>query len=542
MFCHMIRSNICKNLKDDKEYYIPKHLVSDAIVGDLVNVEIKPSKEEGKLDRASVNYVSKRNKNFHIAYVCGTNPYRVCLINNDHVFRLTFDPLKINIPKLNIGQEILVTLNQKNAEFELETSLYTEEEILTKIYGLDDYDYDQKIKNNVDKRVINLTELDTFTVDNESSTDLDDAISIDSKNNKVYIHIADLSRWVPHDSKLDRRLLDRQTSIYLKRRTFHMSPKELVDKYCSLNEGIERYAITFEFEWDPITKKIKEEQGVHYRSLIKSKRRLTYDFCNSHGENDDDLKLAKEIYMINKKEKNLSNETTNPEYEYNQISHIQLTKPNDWHSVIEYYMILVNMYVVRYCIKKNLQIPKRVHPEPKHMEEYNRIKNMTFSSEYPEEFKLCLLFRLQQPSFYSVKDSYHFGLGIENYSHATSPIRRYIDLVVQRIITGDYIYNSQELEKICDITNNVTDKKKQVNNLENLLYDMRYAMKQMNKTLKGIVIGIKQPGIQVYFIELMKYFFIENENIDKSIKIEEFMFVNVKLVSVTNKITWKITK
>lgn len=316
---------------------------------------------------------------------------------------------------------------------------------------------------------IDLRDLKTITIDGEDSKDFDDAISVEKLKDgyKIGVHIADVGHFVDTGSALDREARKRGNSVYLIDEVYPMFPYELSHGICSLNEGVSRFAMTVFINID-YKGNVKESE--FYKSVIKSDRRLTYDYAQDildEIENDEEWlkKLLKEANEI--KEILLKKRIENGSIEFNlNETKIILDRdgnPKDFfiderketHKIIEELMLLANCEVAKKL--KNIKgAIYRVHdfPDKEKLDTFNRIAynrgykltkdaegNLDFHSfiesitgKADEKLLLTLLLRSMKQAIYDTNNIGHFGLGFEYYTHFTSPIRRYTDLLTHRLL------------------------------------------------------------------------------------------------------------
>lgn len=316
---------------------------------------------------------------------------------------------------------------------------------------------------------IDLRELKTITIDGADSKDFDDAISIEKLKDgyKIGVHIADVGHFVDTGSALDREARKRGNSVYLIDKVYPMFPHELSNGICSLNEGVSRFAMTVFINID-YNGNVKESE--FYKSVIKSDRRLTYDYAQDildEVEHDEEWlkKLLKEADEIKKILLKKRIENGSIEFNLNETK-IILDKdgnPKDFfiderketHKIIEELMLLANCEVAKKL--KNIKgAIYRVHdfPDKEKLDTFNRIAynrgyrltkdaegNLDFHSFIEsitgcsdEKLLLTLLLRSMKQAIYDTNNIGHFGLGFEYYTHFTSPIRRYTDLLTHRLL------------------------------------------------------------------------------------------------------------
>lgn len=316
---------------------------------------------------------------------------------------------------------------------------------------------------------IDLRNIRTVTIDGADSKDFDDAISIEKLNDgyKLGIHIADVSHFVVMGSALDREARKRGNSVYLIDTVYPMFPHELSNGICSLNEGVSRFTMTV---FVTIDNKGDVKESTFHKSVIKSSRRLTYDYAQDvlDGiEQDEDwlvelLKNADDVKKI-LLQKRIDNGSIEFNLNETQIILDKGGNPKDFfigerketHKIIEELMLIANCEVAKRLknIKGSIY---RVHDSPD-MEKLDTFTRIAFNRGYrltkdadgnldfhsfiesimgkpDEKLLLTLLLRSMKQAIYDVNNIGHFGLGFEYYTHFTSPIRRYTDLLTHRLL------------------------------------------------------------------------------------------------------------
>ncbi|MDY4788571.1 MAG: ribonuclease R [Bacilli bacterium] len=309
------------------------------------------------------------------------------------------------------------------------------------------------------------------TIDGIDTKDIDDAISI-SKDNDLYhlkVHIADVSSYVKKDSYLDKEAIKRGTSIYLSKEVIPMLPKKLSNGICSLNEGVIRLTLTCDMKINTNGEVVDYDIVPSY---IKSFKRLNYDDVNAYFNHEyqfdprieKSLDLALELSSILRKVKEergeLDLETKEAKiiYQNNKIVDIKLRKQGEGEKIIEDFMIIANETVASHYYYLDLPSIYRIHApisEEKLTEFLRMIKPLGYhinaiqNGVHPHEIQRIineskqksdgdvvrnLLLRSLSKAKYSSDNIGHFGLASKNYTHFTSPIRRYPDLLLHRLI------------------------------------------------------------------------------------------------------------
>ena len=327
----------------------------------------------------------------------------------------------------------------------------------------------------------------TFTIDPEDAKDFDDALSfkpLENGNFEVGVHIADVSHYVTPGSDIDREARDRGTSVYLADRTVPMLPEKLCNRLCSLRPNEEKLCFSAVFEITPRAAIRKEWFG---RTVIKSNFRLTYeqaqDIIEGIAENPD-TELQTAITVLNKlagilkgkrrkagaidfsrpEMKVLCDETGRPIDVYQKIS-----KEANW--LIEEFMLLANRSVAEFVAATGKTFVYRVHdvPNPEKLESLRHFaKSLGYKMNGELEGKKAagaisdlldkatgkpeaaafkdIALRSMAKAKYSTENIGHYGLAFADYTHFTSPIRRYPDLMVHRLLAL-YLDNTKSQDR-----------------------------------------------------------------------------------------------
>ena len=319
-----------------------------------------------------------------------------------------------------------------------------------------------------------LTDKVIFTIDGLDAKDLDDAVSIERIQDgyKLGVHIADVGEYVKYETAVDEEAYKRGTSVYFPTSVLPMLPKELSNGICSLNEGEERLTLTCEMEVD---KNGKVKKHSIYESVIKSKARLNYDdvYKVLSGQKADEKtqSVKKELLVMHELSKIIqekAREQGSLDFEVPEVQFLfnekgvavdfEKRERNDAHILIENFMVLANQTVAKEFYEREIPFVYRVHEaprkektlavveylkglgvktsfvpdkiEPKYCQE---IIKLVENKPYTETVNKVIL-RSMQKAKYSNQCLGHFGLALEYYCHFTSPIRRYPDLTIHRII------------------------------------------------------------------------------------------------------------
>ena len=387
-----------------------------------------------------------------------------------------------------------------------------------------------------------------ITIDPDDAKDFDDAISLKKEktgNWLLGVHIADVSYYVNEDSSVDKEARKRGTSVYLPGTVIPMLPEVLSNGICSLKEGEERLTKSIFFTYSDDGRLISSEIK---HSVINVKKRLTYHIATKvlmeSDEDDTDpvtnllleaSKLAKLLYKNRMKEGAL--ELNLPEINIRvgkdgKIDTIEKTTRDISHIIIEEFMIAANQAAATFMHQQNLPSVCRSHPEPdedemhdfaefifncknKRIDPFNKKRLQTFLdeiSDHPESYIINLmLLRSMKKAEYSTTETSHFALGLEHYAHFTSPIRRYPDLIVHRLL--DLFFQGQLKsknvkaswnEKITDWAKHCCTTEKRAQEAEREIIKLkllRHMEEHADKIMEGIITGVQEYGLFVQIDE-----------------------------------------
>ena len=387
-----------------------------------------------------------------------------------------------------------------------------------------------------------------ITIDPEDAKDFDDAISLkkDKKGNWLLgVHVADVSYYVKQDSAVDNEARKRGTSVYLPGTVIPMLPEVLSNGICSLKEGEEKLTKGVFFTYAPDGRLLRSEIK---HSVINVKKRLTYHnatkiLMESDEENTNPVTnllfeasiLAKLLYKKRMEEGAL--ELNLPEInirvgENGKIDTIEKVKRDISHIIIEEFMIAANQAVATFMHQNSLPSINRSHPEPdedemldfaefifncknKRIDPFDKKRLQAFLdeiSDHPESYIINLmLLRSLKKAEYSTTHTSHFALGLKHYAHYTSPIRRYPDLIVHRLL--DLFFKGQLKskqakaswnEKITGWAKHCSTTEKRAEEAEREIIKLkllRHLEQHADKVMEGVITGIQEYGLFVQIDE-----------------------------------------
>ncbi len=396
--------------------------------------------------------------------------------------------------------------------------------------------------------------LTTVTIDGEDAKDLDDAISLnfDEKTGvyRLYVHIADVTQYVTEHSLIDQEALNRGTSVYLTDRVIPMLPRVLCNGICSLNENEDRLALTCIMDFDKNGKMLDHEIC---ESVIRSNKRMTYNGVHSiltgaELTNGEDLssylpykEMIERMYELSKILRKKRHERGGIDFDFpetkilldekGKVTEILPYIRNEAHMLIEDFMLAANETVAEDFFWQQIPFVYRVHekPDPEKFtalslavsnfghfirmrdEESIRPKEVQKLLESiegtPEEPIIkTMTLRSMKQARYSTECSGHFGLAAKYYCHFTSPIRRYPDLQIHRIIKEDLRgeLKSRRLEHYRNLLPGVADRsstlERRADEAEretDKLKECEWMMHHIDEEFDGVVSGITNYGLYV---------------------------------------------
>lgn len=408
-----------------------------------------------------------------------------------------------------------------------------------------------KITEDEISRRVDLREKTIVTMDGADAKDLDDAVSVEKLINGNYrlgVHIADVSHYVTDSSQLDKEALKRGNSVYLIDQVIPMLPKILSNGICSLNPDVDRLTLSVTMEIDGKGKVVNHEI---YESVIHSKARLVYGDVSDILENKDedligkykdiypDILLMDELAKILRKARDVRGSL---DFDFDE-AYIRLNEKGIPISVetaerrvanriIEEFMLIANETIAEHFYWMEIPFVYRVHetPSAEKIEEFKRFirsfglnlkgnpdnihpkaLNEIISSVEgkPEEHVVnTVMLRSMKKAFYGTECEGHFGLGVKYYCHFTSPIRRYPDLIIHRIIK-ESINGKLDVKRIrvlkrrtdraADISSATERQAQELEREVEKLKKAEYMTYHVGETYDGIINGVASFG---FFVEI----------------------------------------
>jgi len=386
----------------------------------------------------------------------------------------------------------------------------------------------------------------TFTIDPFDAKDFDDAISfryLDNGHYEIGVHIADVSHYIKPDSALDKEALDRATSVYLVDRVIPMLPERLSNGLCSLRPREDKLCFSAVFVMDENAYIQEEWYG---KTIIHSNRRFTYEEVQEiietkqgdHSKEIEELNaLAYKLRERKFKNGAISFETTEVKFKLDETGKpigVYVKERKDAHKLIEDFMLLANRKVAEHVSKMGKGKHKytfvyRVHdsPKPESLANFAQFaarfgyrintksdketaKSLNYLMEDVEGKKeqnvlTQLAIRSMAKAIYTTKSSSHYGLAFDHYTHFTSPIRRYPDVMVHRLLfhylNGGQSANAEHYEKLCQHSSQMEKKAADAERASVKYKQAEYLRDQVGNIFSGVISGVTEWGMYVEIIE-----------------------------------------
>lgn len=561
-----------KSIENDQEveFYVYRKNLLNALRNDEVEfVKLKKDKNENELEEVAITNILKRSKQSLVVTATLNEKFDFEFIPDDLKFYLKIvldgehnfkngDKLllkivdyknDIAIAKLDkiigntndVGTDVMSILYENGVPMHFsDETIKLSNELKFKIT-----DFDNKYRRDIRDRMI-------ISIDPETSKDLDDAIYVKKLDNGNYflgVSIADVSSYVQINTSIDEDAILRGTSVYYLNKVIPMLPFNISDHLCSLNQDEEKMCLTCDMEFD------KQGNILSYNvfpAIMQNKCRMSYDEVNDFYNNNikrdgvseeiyDQLLISKELHEI-LRTKNITNGYIDFEIKEPKIIldkdgvpiDIQIKKSGIAQKMIEDFMISANQCVTMFANDLEIPFVYRIHDKP----EFKKYENFIIESK-KLNFKILfdyhtltprkvyetleankdneninilrkLMLRLMQKAKYSTQNIGHFGLALQDYTHFTSPIRRYSDLLIHRILwyfvfAKDY-YSDEERQVLRNKINDLIDQCnlteiRQVNSERdiNSFKFAEYMSYRIGEEYEGVISAVVSFGI---FVEL----------------------------------------
>ena len=545
---------------EEKEgIFIPKDEFNNALDGDTVLVEITEKKKsdkgaEGRVVKIiehrknTVVGILEKSKNFAFVIPTGSFGKDIYIPNSKIANADNRDLVAVEITfwgdddRKPEGKIIKVLGSSTNSKNMIEALIYREG--LSEEFSNEAMQQTKEvIKEKIDySNRKDLTKLPIITIDGADAKDLDDAVYVEKLENgnyKLIVAIADVSHYVKKDTVLDLEARHRGNSVYLVDRVLPMFPKEISNGICSLNEKEEKLTFSCEMEIDLKGDVVNYEV---YKSVIKSVHRMTYKDVNAILDGDKDLineysdiyEMLKQMLELSKilRAKKFTRGSIDfelPELKVvldednNKVEKVLLRDRGEGEKIIEDFMIAANETVAERIYWLELASIYRTHEKPdrEKIVVLNEIlakfgyKIPNFDNLHPKQFQEIIerskdketsmlvhktILRALKQARYTVEDIGHFGLSSSHYTHFTSPIRRYADLMVHRVLFSS-IDNSVKQLKLADldeIAQHISKTERVAMKVEDESVRIKlveYMQKRVGETFNVMVTGFAQKKV-----------------------------------------------
>lgn len=551
--------------KDD-DIFVPAGYLKNAMDGDIVQVVVSPRGRrrglQGKITsivrRARNQYMGKyfgNEKRGSVLPFKAPDGFEITIFKDKRGGATDGDIVVVDVyewpsdkSKLTLGEITEVFGKINPAELEMKSiliqqgfGLHFSKESIRESEKIPDTISDEEIKNRRDMR-----DVLTFTIDPENAKDFDDALSyrvLENGHTEIGVHIADVTHYLSPGSALDTEAYERSTSVYLVDRVLPMLPERLSNELCSLRPNEDKLTFSGVFEFDAHQKIVSTWFG---KTIIHSNRRFTYEEAQERLEKEVG-DFAAELILLNKLAKVLREKR----YKHGAIAFesdevmfhldengfpIQLfvKERKEAHMLVEDFMLLANRSAAEFIRHKGRsgEIPfiYRVHdlPNKEKLEDFAKfaaemgykldisnpkaiaksLNSLAEKAESDEKLKVLtpLAIRTMAKAEYTTNNIGHYGLGFDDYTHFTSPIRRYSDVLAHRILfknLGDQIFKADktELEAQCKHIS-AQERKAMEAERESIKYKQVEFMTQfVGKEFDGIISGLHERGLFVELIE-----------------------------------------
>ncbi|WP_199119223.1 ribonuclease R [Pedobacter sp. ASV28] len=546
----------------EKDIFVGPRKLRNALHGDKVKVYVFAKKSGGRRNEGEIVEIIKRTKTEFIGVAKISDRFAFVIPDDRKMLHDIFVPLG-DINGAKNGQKVQVSLTDwpegaKNPIGKIIHILGNQGENNTEMNAiLAEYGFPLNFPSEVEKEANAISETITeeeikgrrdfrdtvtFTIDPIDAKDFDDAISfkkLDNGHYEIGVHIADVSHYVIPNSSLDKEAYHRATSVYLVDRVIPMLPERLSNGVCSLRPHEDKLCFSAVFEMDDQANILQQWFG---RTVIHSNRRFTYEEAQEVIETkqgdyvEEILKLNELAYILrDAKFKNgaISFESAEVKFKLDESGKpigVYVKERKDAHKLIEDFMLLANKKVAEFVAKKGKGKQKytfvyRSHDSP-NLENLNSFasfasrfgykintksdkeiaKSLNFLMEDVEGKKeqnilTSLAIRSMAKAVYTTKKSSHYGLAFDYYTHFTSPIRRYPDVMVHRLLAlyleGGKSANAEEYETASSHSSAMEKRAADAERASIKYKQAEYLENNIGSTYMGIISGVTEWGMYV---------------------------------------------
>ena len=569
-----------------------------AINGDTISVQVYPQKH-GKKPEGKVKQIIQRGKDEWVGRVEISKNYAFVIPDNKRIYCDVFIASE-DINKARSRDKVIVKIlnwpsaEKKNPKGEIIRVLGPAGENEAEIHSIMaqfelPFEFPDKVLAESERipEKISRDEISsrrdfrnilTFTIDPEDAKDFDDAISLqtlENGNTEIGVHIADVTHFLREDTVLDKEAFDRATSVYLVDRTIPMLPERLSNGVCSLNPNEDKLTFSAVFEMDDEATVKRQWFG---KTIIHSNKRFAYEQAqeiieSGSGEFSDELVKLNELARKLRKDRfangAINFETIEVKFRLDEKGkplEVYPKERKDAHKLIEEFMLLANKKVAEFIFKKKSGGNKsstfvyRTHdsPDPDKIKAFSifarkfgyqmKLEESSISRSLnslidaiegkPEQNVLeSLAIRTMAKAKYTTEPDPHFGLAFMHYTHFTSPIRRYPDVMVHRLL---FLYlkngkspDEEEYEDKCEHSSEREKRAAEAERASIKYKQVEFMQTRLGEEFDGIVSGVTEWGVFVEMIETKCEGMIRISEIRDDFY--EFDEENFRIVGVRNK-------
>lgn len=546
----------------ERDIYISPRKVRKALPGDMVKLHAYSNNKGSRIEGEIVEVIERAKETF-VGTMNTSRQFAFMVPDNAKIPVDFFIPLE-DLNHAKDGDKVIVKLvdwpeRAHNPVGKVISVLGRPGDMQTEMHSiLAEFDFPLHFPENVEAEAEQIAEeiskeeiakrrdfrdVTTFTIDPEDAKDFDDALSIQKLKNgnwEIGVHIADVSHYVRPDSALDKEAISRATSVYLVDRVVPMLPEKLSNKVCSLRPNEEKLVFSAVFELDDKAKVINEWFG---RCVINSDQRFTYEDAQQIIEGGDGP-LKDEVLLLDGLAKQLRKkrfENGAIAFEKDEVKfrlddkgnpiELYIKQYKDSNKLIEEFMLLANKQVAAFIGKPKSGNPKtfvyRIHDDPV-QERLEMLVTIAGQLDYQvqlgprrilteslnklladikgkgeENMLSTLTIRCMAKAEYSVDNIGHFGLGFDYYTHFTSPIRRYPDVMVhrllQRYLDGANSANKKDYEDKCLHSSDMEKRATEAERASTKYMQAKYLLDRVGDEFEGLISGVTEWGI---FVEI----------------------------------------
>ena len=556
-----------------QDIFIPKHLTQNAVDGDIVEVKvmqtISDKGPEGEivaiLERSRTHIAgiisSKEHNGTYLAYVPTLGQDRRVVVQECEWGELKIGD-RIVLEVVDWGNKSSETscrathhlghISDPSCDIQAAIEEFEIRQDFPSKVIAEAKEFDEKIPNDEIKRREDFRKLECVTIDPDTAKDFDDALSLTKDRKGFYhlgVHIADVAHYLKLGGALDIEAKSSANSTYFPGKCVPMLPPELSENLCSLRANVNRLTSSVMMTFD------KEGTLVDYkiaRSVIKSKKRFTYREAKAVLDGSKESVHSKTLHLMvelchllkKKRYERGSIEFSIPDLvilvdENGVPKGTDLVEYDITHQMVEEFMLKANELVAEHLSKKGKHLTYRVHevPSPDSLKEFTQLAS-SFGFTLPQnptpaelqqffdealkttygQYLATNYIRRMRLAVYSPENIGHYGLGLEYYCHFTSPIRRYVDLVVHRILFGDEfsLNHLEEISRHCSETERVSERaENRVVLLKKLRYLEQNSRNEKFKQYPAIVTKVKPFGIYFEIVDLLLESFLHVSDLDQ---------------------------